>query len=286
MRFLLFLLLAPMGVLLAPNGALAQSTPYYLADGLEDFSDQQIRGTNPIFVTKIGPDSLIISTSAQAYEHASFYKKTSGETFYRRKQEWGTSMPNFIFADENVLMLVEERGSYLLFHKDRNTAAALLGAGDKTAVLRIKDSVRAVVVAINSAQRSKNDAAAAAQNKKIVTAYIRSIHSKRSDPTLVSDIKKWSQNATTTVYIVDADYYITRNYRGEVLNKNIPALIKYHLNGKCFVQWRAFGYEALGGGSFTKDLYTYNKQDYYLQATGAGGSLRLEPGVAYEIDCD
>ena len=71
-----------------------------------------------------------------------------------------------------------------------------------------------------------------------------------------------------------------------MLNKNIPALIKYQLNGKCFVQWRAFGYEALGGGNFSKDLSTYNKNDYFLQAAGAGGSLRLEAGVIYEIDCD
>jgi hypothetical protein len=70
------------------------------------------------------------------------------------------------------------------------------------------------------------------------------------------------------------------------MNENIPAIIKYSFNGKCFIQWRAFGYEALGGGSFGKDLNTYTKNDYYIQATGANGSLRLEPGVAYEIECN
>jgi hypothetical protein len=44
--------------------------------------------------------------------------------------------------------------------------------------------------------------------------------------------------------------------------------------------------EALGGGTFGKDLNTYNKNETYIQATGAGGSLRLDPGVAYEIDCN
>ena len=109
------------------------------------------------------------------------------------------------------------------------------------------------------------------------------------DQTVADDIDllaKWSNNETTTVYVVDANYYITRNYRGEILNENIPAVIRYRLNGKCYIQWRAFGYEALGGGTFAKDLNTYSKNDAYILATGAGGSLRLDPGVVYEIDCD
>jgi hypothetical protein len=40
------------------------------------------------------------------------------------------------------------------------------------------------------------------------------------------DIKKWSNNSTTTVYVVDANYSITRNYRREVLNKYVPAIIR------------------------------------------------------------
>lgn len=273
-------------LLLAPFAAFAQTTPYYLGDGLDDFSDQMIRGTNPVYVTLFGPDSLIISTSAQAYEHASTYKRTNGETFLRRVQEWGTSLPNFVFLYEGGLFLVEEGGSYLLFLKDRNTADGLLTQSDKTQILRMKDSLRSVVVNINTRQRTESGRVDAARDKKIVTAYIRGYHSRRSDPALAADIRKWSRNSTTTVYIVDAEYAITRNYRGEVLNKNIPAIIRYHLNGKCYIQWRAFGYEALGGGNFSKDLYTYNKSDYFIQATGAGGSLRLEQGVAYEVDCD
>ena len=271
---------------MAPFCVLAQSKPYYLADGLSNFSDQQFRGTNPVYVTYIGKDSMTISTSRNTLEHASEYKRNPGETFFRRTREWSTTMPNFIFADPNLIMLVEEGGSYLMFHTDKATAEALLDARDKTQILRIKDSVRAIVVAINTRKRADNDRVATAANRKIVTTYIKNLQSKRSDATLVRDIKAWSQNETTTVYIVDANYYITRNYRGEVLNKNIPAIIRYHKDGKCYIQWRAFGYEALGGGNFGKDLYTYNKNDYYLTANGAGGTLRLDPGVAYEIDCD
>jgi hypothetical protein len=273
-------------LLLAPFAAFTQSVPYYLADGLNDFSDQQFRGTNPVYVTQFGADSMTISISANQYDHGSAYKRRSGESFLRRTATWANAMANYAFVDENAVILIEEGGSYLLFFKDKNTADGLLGATDKSKVLHAKDSLRSVVMSIVNRQRSESSQVATARNKKIVTAYVKSLQSKRSDPSLIHDIKKWSNNETATVYVVDAAYYITRNYRGEVLNENIPAIIKYHLNGKCFIQWRAFGYEALGGGVFGKDLNTYNKNDMYIQAAGAGGSLRLEQGVAYEIDCD
>jgi hypothetical protein len=273
-------------LLLAPFSSFAQSTPFYLADGLDNFSDQQFRGTNPVYVTEFGADSMTISISADAYDHGSAYKRRSGESFLRRTATWANAMPNYAFIDQNAVILIEEGGSYLLFFRDKQAADGHLEATDKSLVLHLKDSLRSVVMAVVDGQRAASNRTASVRNKQIVTAYIRGLQSKRSDPTLIRDIKKWSGNETTVVYVVDANYYITRNYRGEVLNQNIPAIIKYHLNGKCFIQWRAFGYEALGGGSFAKDLNTYNKNDTYLMATGAGGSLRMDPGVAYEIDCN
>jgi hypothetical protein len=273
-------------LLLSPFAAFTQSTPFYLADGLNDFSDQQFRATNPVFVTQFGADSMTISISADGYDHGSAYKRHSGESFLRRTATWANATANYAFIDQNAVILIEEGGSYLLFLRDKDRADGLLGKADKTPVLHLRDSLRSVVMSIVNRQRADNSQVATARNKKIVTAYFKGLQSKRSDPTLVHDIKKWSNNESTTVCVVDATYYITRNYRGEVLNENIPAIIKYHLNGKCFIQWRAFGYEALGGGVFGKDLNTYNKNDMYIQATGAGGSLRLEQGIAYEIDCD
>lgn len=281
MRTIVLLLL-----LVAPLGVFCQRTPFYLADGLDDFSDQMIRGTNPVFVTEVGTDSIIISTSGSAFEHASEYKRIPGEAFLRRTREWGTSLPNFVFLYEKAMVLVEEGGSYLLFLKDQDAANGMLESSDKSFALHLKDSLKAIVVGINSRKRADEARVAGARNLKIVSAYMRGLTSKRDDPTLVRDIKKWSNNTSTTVYVVAANYTITRNYRGEVLNKYIPAIIRYRLNGKCYIQWRAFGYEALGGGNFGKDLYTYNKNDSYILAQGAGGSLRLEQGIAYEVDCN
>ena len=87
------------------------------------------------------------------------------------------------------------------------------------------------------------------------------------------------------MYLPDANYNIFRNERGDVIDKNIHAIIKYQLNGKCYVQWDAFGYEALGGGVFSKDLTVYSVTGR-VWATGAGDTVELNEGVAYEIDCN
>jgi hypothetical protein len=284
MRLLRFALVA---CLLAPFVVLAQTTPFYLADGLDNFTDQQLKQSNPVYVTLIGQDSLIISPDADSYKYASTYKRNAGEFFFRRRSAFSSPIMNYVVLYPHSVILIEQgSGSYLLFATDKTRANQLLANNDKTLILAQKDSLKTAIAAVVDKQSAARSAVVNANNKKIMTAYIRNLQSKRSDPTLVRDIKKWSQNTTTTVYIVDAGYYITKNVYGQVLNKNIPAIIKYHLNGKCFVQWRAFGYEALGGGAFSTDLNTYNKPDEFIHATGAGGWVNMDQGVAYEVDCD
>ncbi|HEY4060988.1 MAG TPA: hypothetical protein VGM30_03770 [Puia sp.] len=272
--------------LLSPLSVFAQTNAFFLADGLNNFSDQQLRSSNPVYVSLVGKDSMVVSTSSGDNKYASTYKRNPGEFFFRRATAWGSPIMNYACMNEHALYLIEQDGSYLLFTNNKAQADQLLEATDKSNILAQKDSLRNAIAGIvdkkNAARRSVIDAG----NKKIVTAYIRSLRSKKDDPVLVRDIKKWSGNATTTVFIVDAGYFITRNISGQVLNKNIPAIIRYALNGKCFVQWRAFGYEALGGGRFSADMGTYNKASYVIKATGAGGWLNMEQGVAYEIDCD
>lgn len=277
---LVFLLL-----LMAPKGSLAQETPYYLAGGLTNFSDEMIRQNNPVYVVMFGKDSLMILPGRDDYKHASGYKRKPGEPFLRPTHTWGTYMPNYAFLYEKGIFLVEEGGSYLCFLKDRNTANQILGGDTKSFFKRQKDSLQAVVVNINNRLRTANGRIANARSKKIATAYIRGLHSSLNDPKLVSDIKKWSGNTTTTVYITDANYIIVRNYQREVLNKNITAFIKYHKDGKCYILWGKFGYEAVGGGQFSKDMTTFTSTYHYINVPGIG-ELRLDPGEAQEVDCN
>jgi hypothetical protein len=272
--------------LLLPLSAFAQTNAFYLAGGLTNFSDQQLRGSNPVYVTLVGKDSMVVSTSPDDHKYASTYKRDPGEFFFRRMTAWSSPIMNYACVNAQALYLIEQGGSYLLFTNNKNQAEQLLEASDKSNIVAQKDSLKNSIAGIVDKKDAGRRTAIDAGNKKIVTAYIRNLQSKKDDPILVRDIKKWSGNATTTVYIVDASYYITRDWNGRVLNRNIPAIIRYKLNGKCFVQWRAFGYEALGGGKFAAGMGTYNKASYVIKATGAGGRMDMQQGVAYEIDCN
>lgn len=270
-------------LLLAPLGTLAQATPYYLAGGLTDFNDEMIRQNNPVYVARFGTDSLMILPGPDDYQHAAAYKHTKGESFFRRTRAWDSQIPNFVFLYEKGIVLIEEGGSYLCFSNDRKLADQTLDAGGLAQ--KYRDSLRSIVVAINNRQRAESGKIADVKFKRIATAYIRGLRSARSDPKLVSDIKKWSGNATATVYIQDENYTIARNYLGEALSKSIRAFIKYHKEGKCYILWGVFGYESLGGGRFSESMTTFNSTYQYINAPGVG-ELRLDPGEAQEIDCD
>lgn len=270
-------------LLLAPLGILAQTvTPYYLSGGLTNFDDQIISQSNPVYVARFGPDSLMILPALNDYEHAAAYKHTKGESFFRRTQAWSSQIPNYVFLYEKGMVLIEEGGSYLCFMKDGKLANQMLNAGGLPQAYR--DSLRLVVTSINNRQRAENSKAAETQNKKIATAYIRRLHSARNDPKLVSDIKKWAGNPNITVYIEDANYFITKNEYGEVIDKHIRAFIKYRKDGKCYIQWGMFGYESSGGGRFSEAMTTFTTSYQYISVSGLGEE-QLDPGEAQEVDC-
>jgi len=270
-------------LLLAPLGILAQTTPFYLAGGLNNFDDQMISQSNPVYVTMFGTDSLMILPALNDYKHAAAYKHTKEEPFFRRTQAWSSQIPNFVFLNEKGMVLIEESGSYMCFMKDSKFAAQMLSAGGLAQQSR--DTLRSVITAINNRQRAKNGKVAEVKYKKIATAYIRGLHSAKNDPKLVSDIKKWSNNPTTTVYISDANYTISRNSLGEALDKHIRAFIKYRKDGKCYIQWGMFGYESLGSGQFSKDMTTFTTTYQYINVPGLGEE-QLNPGEAQEVECN
>ncbi len=192
-------------------------------------------------------------------------------------------MPNFAFVFAKGFVLVEEGGSYLAFMKDPKAADQMLDSGG----IRKQDvdAWRDQVVAINNRVRAENDKIASVKYKNIATAYIRNLHSRMNDPKLISDIKKWSNNATTTVFIPEASYTIGRNALGVPLDKTVMAFIKYHKDGKCYIMWAIFGYEALGGGRFSKDMTTFTSTYHYINVPGVG-EMQLNPGEAQEVACN
>ena len=282
-----------LAVILLPASLFCQSTPYYLAAGLSDFEDQELRGSNTIYVTYPNKDSLILSPELDTYAHSAIYNRKQGEFFMRRTRVFSYPATNYACIFEKGVVLIQENGSYLIFLKDQNQAGQAMAMTDKSPFLAIRDSLKMEIDKVNKPLIAANQAAAEKANKKdiaetkaILSGYLKGLRSKLSDPVLERKIVKWSHNPDTRVYLAADHYSIVRNALGVVLRKTITGVIVYPLDGKCYLQWRTFGYESLGGGQFSTDLSTYNSSDYTFRASGPAGSKDLEMGTDYEVNCN
>lgn len=115
-------------------------------------------------------------------------------------------------------------------------------------------------------------------NKKAaLTAWVKSLVSKRQDPALEKAIKASDPSPIPFLVFLQPTYDIIRNDIGVVLRKTIQTLYvyKWAQNGKCFAHWSSFGYESLGGGAFNSDLGRWNVM---YGKTGYSSGI-LIPGV-------
>lgn len=121
------------------------------------------------------------------------------------------------------------------------------------------------------------------------TAFVRKYTDARDDPRLAQDIFKWWSSTVPAaspmlkVVACSSDYDIVRNTYGIVTSKQACALLvhKRASGGKCFVQWRKFGYESLGGGAFDTQLKNWTPSDLAFTIAGE----KLDAGKPYEVDC-
>jgi hypothetical protein len=179
-------------------------------------------------------------------------------------------------------MILQYDGNYLLFNKDQAKAKKLAEVADRPGILAFRDSIKTV---IETAIKEEKDANGAL-SRQILNSFAANLRSHRDDPTLQKDMIKWSGKSSTLAYIMDNNYQFIRSYTGQVLNKNITGIIKFKQNGKCYIQWRDFGYECIGDGKFSTDLSIFNRAGYTIIATSPQGRLSLAEGVSYEIDCN
>lgn len=129
------------------------------------------------------------------------------------------------------------------------------------------------------------------ETKGVVTDWVKNYRSKRVDPTLERGIVKWWKGPDPStmvdpilrIYFLEPTYEITRNAFGEVLRKTVDALIvwKERTGSKCQIQWRSFGYESLGGGTFSPDMQMWTYDRHIPMA----GGRKILAGSWYEVDC-
>jgi hypothetical protein len=121
------------------------------------------------------------------------------------------------------------------------------------------------------------------------TAFVASYIAPRDDPRLRQDIEKWWKgsgagvSALLKVVACSSDYDIVRNVYGIVTSKQSCVLLAHKRNsdGKCFVQWRKFGYESLGGGAFDNQVKNWSPDNLEFTMSGE----KLDAGKTYELDC-
>ncbi len=134
---------------------------------------------------------------------------------------------------------------------------------------------------------------AAATEKPLIasrTQFVANFVAARDDARFSQDIAKWwnsgksSPNPNPILKAVAcSDYDIVRNSYGVVLSKQSCGLMVHQRgsDGKCFVQWRKFGYESIGG-SFDTQLKSWTPQDLHFNM----GKEKLDVGKPYELDCN
>ena len=268
-------------LLLFPMSGFSQVTPCYLAGGTAGFGDDNLKQDQLYFQFSVTGDTLIISPN-ENLRSGSYYRMAYNAPYMERTGTFGSSPLNYAWPRKNSIMILQYDGNYLLFNKDQARAKQLAAVADRPGVLAFRDSIKTV---IETAIKTSQDANTAL-TKKIINTFAANLHSFREDPTLQKDIVKWAGRPGTTAYIMDNNYQIVRSYTGQVLNKNITGIIKFRQKGKCYIQWRDFGYECLGGGVFSTDLTVYSRSGFTVKARSRDGSVDMREGVSYEIDCN
>ena len=137
------------------------------------------------------------------------------------------------------------------------------------------------------------------QTKGVLTDWIKNFQSRRSDPVLEKGIRSWWNGPAGTVVVnpmlrvvfLQPSYEVTRNEFGEVLRKTVDTIIVFKMkDGPCRMRWNSFGYESLGGGTFSDEVKQWTKQvqvgmGYYSEHILAPGNREINAGREYEVEC-
>ena len=140
---------------------------------------------------------------------------------------------------------------------------------------------------------------AEAKKRQIITEWVNSQVSKRNDPALEKDIRKWWQGPDPAnkpdpilrIIFLQPAYTIERNPYGEVLRKYVDTLILWSSKDRsnCHIQWRSFGYDSLGAGTFSDEMQAFIKREYVEWSHGKSiwltGGVGVRAGAHYEVKC-
>ncbi len=211
----------------------------------------------------ISDDSITVRGILFKKYSNNFYKDASGVYLYVKDKE------NLVFRDQNFT-------TWATFYvKDQQKATQLISQEYKP-----EKELADINQMIDNARTNVHS--------KIINNYVNNLRPAKKDPQIEDAIKnywnkRWPGAPVTKVILLDNDFSVVRNSLWVPLRKVMTVWVLYKENGKCYMQWHQYGYEALGGGQFATGLsqWKMSSVDYALSA----GNLNLFSGERYEVDC-
>lgn len=261
------------------------------AETIRDFQRESIT------VTTLDRDSIVFISAVRTYSAKpvvgyDFLKGGQDEArFYARKVD-----------DNSFFIASPDFDAFAYYHADKRKAEED-DKGTRCAV----DALNSFESSVKSFLAKEAEAAKVrekdekvifdAQTKGVITNWIKNYSSKRADPALEKAILQWWKgssgavviNPILRIYFLQPTYEITRNQFGEVLRKTVDSLYIYKQksDGKCYMQWRSFGYESLGGGTFSTEMGNWIKRSSlgYPDLIRMDSGREINTGSQYEVAC-
>lgn len=248
-------------------------------------SNNSIDLEDELSVKYITSDSIGFASKDKFYS----LKKTPGFNFLR----------NYFFnakkIDDNsfvIFQTVNEAWNYFDADKSKANGTDREKRCPTEPLVKLIEEVRLYDKKQSEAEKTSSDEARAkdkARAPEVINNYAKNFKSKRIDPTLEKGvIKWWNGNGSTVnpgirILFIQPEFRIVRNDLGVVLHKIIDGLIVYSKDGKCYVMWKGFAYESLGGGAFdgTVRVWSHPSGNYYTIE-----GIEFDANTTYEVNCN
>lgn len=270
--------------LIRKPGEAKESPILYLIGSTESLYSYYVK--EQIYVDYLSPDSMAFRAGSNNGDYYSF-KRQPGMDFLLGNQKIYESKLYVVPIDNNSFMLTRSHNNLSYYNRNKEEGTTLMNNKE------LGKYVDAALEHIHQIESKASDDASklAADNQfAAISRFVKNYVSKKNDPALINDITKWWNgtgkviNPLLKVYIANGDYTVQRNDLGIILNKHVTALLVYHwqADNKCYVKWQNFGYENMGGSTYSTELKTWAPNDVVFNME----NQRLNAGQGYVLDCN
>jgi len=293
-----------------PATAQDNRTFYRVCRSVSEFKNVELNN-DQVTMKSFTNDSITFETLSYNLNSTSEYSAKKDPN-YDFLLEAGTSNPDFYVykvGDNSFFIISIKIDAYAYFHtdkkklyeKDSSIRCAKNDLAQFDTILKTKKE--------KDTENEKADATAEkiqkqkfeSETKGVVTDFIKNYQSQVKDPVIEKGIQLWWRggdanaviiNPLLRIYHMQSVYEYPRNDLGVVLRKTKDAIILYKKKSenKCYIQWRSYGFESLGGGAFSDDMNSWVKTylsgfNYYPSYLVLPGERKIYSGTEYEVDC-